>query len=148
MADILESYDGIHSAWAGTKCGQSEIEFTLKPLAVELGVTPESLAHQIRQAFYGEETQRILRGVDDVRVMVRLPRASRESLHTLDRMKIRTPRGKEVPLATVAGLRFVQAPSFIERNAGAEVIRIGAEPANEKVDIVGIAKEVTPVSRS
>ena len=145
MADILESYDGIHSAWASTKRGQSEIEFTLKSLAVELGVTQESLARQIRQAFYGEEAQRVLRGVDDVRVMVRLPRASRESLHTLDRMKIRTPRGREVPLATVAGLRFVQAPSFIERNAGAEVIRIGAEPANEKVDIVGIAKEVTPV---
>ena len=145
MADQLETFDGINSAWASVKYGQSEIEFTLKPRAIELGMTQQALAQQIRQAFFGEEAQRLLRGVEDIRVMVRLPRASRESLHTLDRMKVRTPSGVEVPLSTVADLKFVQAPYFIERNAGAEVIRIGAQPADENVDIIGIAKEVTPV---
>ncbi len=145
MADQLESFEGINSAWASVKYGQSEIEFSLKPRAIELGMTQQALAQQIRQAFFGEEAQRILRGVDDIRVMVRLPRASRESLHTLDRMKVRTPSGVEVPLATVADLKFVQAPYFIERNDGAEVIRIGSQPANENVDIIGIAREVTPV---
>ncbi len=144
MADFLESFDGLNSAWASVNRGQDELEFTLRPRAVELGLTQQALAQQIRQAFYGEEAQRIMRGTDEIRVMVRLPREARESLHTLDRLKIRTPAGVEVPLNSIADLNFVRAPSFVERNAGAEVIRIGAEPADENVDIVGIARQVTP----
>jgi multidrug efflux pump subunit AcrB len=147
IADYLKSFDGITSAWANVNYGQDELEFTLKPRAMELGLTQQSLAYQIRQAFYGEEAQRLLRDTEDIRVMVRLPRKARESLHTLDRLKMRTPAGAEVPLSTVADVAFVKAPSFIERNDRAEVIRIGGMPEDEKVDIVGIAREATPVIR-
>ena len=77
--------------------------------------------------------------------MVRLPRKARESLHTLDRLRIRTPAGAEVPLSTVADVTFVKSPTFIERNDRAEVIRVGGMPEDETVDIVGIAREATPV---
>ncbi|MDA7632834.1 efflux RND transporter permease subunit [bacterium] len=145
IADQLRSFDGINSASADVNYGQDELEFTLKARAAELGLTQQMLAQQIRQSFFGEEAQRIMRGVDDIRVMVRLPREARESLHTIDRLKIRTPDGSEVPLATVANLDFVQAPSSVERNGGAEVIRIGAQPMDETVDIIGISREITPV---
>ena len=145
IADHLRSFEGISAAWARVNRGQDELEFTLKLRALELGLTQQALAQQIRQAFYGEEAQRLLRDSEDIRVMVRLPREARESLHTLDRLRIRTPAGAEVPLATVADLAFVKAPSFIERNDRAEVVRIGAVPEDETVDIVGIAQEATPV---
>ncbi|MFT4637633.1 MAG: multidrug efflux pump subunit AcrB [Verrucomicrobiales bacterium] len=144
IKSLLQSYAGVRHAWAQINYGQDELEFTLKPRAYELGLTQASLASQIRQAFYGEEAQRIMRGVDDIRVMVRLPREARRSLHTLDRMKVRTPSGAEVPLATVSNVAFAKAPSFVERNGGAEVIRIGAMPDDENVDIMGIAREITP----
>ncbi len=48
---------------------------------------------QVRQAFYGDEAQRIQRGRDDVRVMVRYPRDERRSLGNLENMRIRTPDG-------------------------------------------------------
>jgi multidrug efflux pump subunit AcrB len=145
ISDYLESFEGITTAWANVNDGQDELEFTLKPRATELGLTQQSLAQQIRQAFYGEEAQRILRDTEDIRVMVRLPRKARESLHTLDRLKVRTPTGTDVPLATVADIAFVKSPTSIERNAGAEVIRIGAMPEDDTIDIVGIAKEAAPV---
>ena len=141
---MLESFEGISTAWAHVNYGQDELELSLKPRAAELGLTQALLAQQIRQAFYGEEAQRVQRGVDDIRVMVRLPKKDRESLHTLDQMKIRTPRGADVPLATVADVAFTKAPSFVERNDGAEIIRIGCQPVDETVDILGIAKEITP----
>ena len=109
-----------------------------------MGLTQSLLAQQIRQAFYGEEAQRLQRGIDDIRVMVRLPKKARDSLHTLDQLKIRTPRGAEVPLATVADIKFTKAPSFVERNDGAEVLRCGAQPEHENVDIMGIAREIKP----
>jgi multidrug efflux pump subunit AcrB len=141
---MLQGDRGIKTAWAQINYGQDEIEFTLKPRAAELGLNQALLASQIRQAFFGEEAQRVQRGVDDIRVMVRLPKESRETLHTLERLKIRTPRGAEVPLATVAEVSFTKAPSFVERNDRAEIIRIGAQPADETVDVVGIAHQITP----
>jgi multidrug efflux pump subunit AcrB len=142
--DLLETYDGIDDAWASNNREMDELEITLKPRAVEVGLTQQSLAQQVRQAFYGEEAQRILRDRDDIRVMVRLPRRERESMHTFDNLKVRTPTGTEVPLASVANVAFVKAPSRIERQNGSEVIEIFAQPADETVDIIGIATAITP----
>ena len=147
MAQVLREYDGLNSAWANINRGQDEIEFRLKQRAIELGLTQQSLARQMRQAFYGEEVQRLVREIDMIRVMVRLPEKDRRTTHTLDRLKIRTPAGDEVPIASVADIQYVQAPHSVERNDGAEVIRIGAEPADETVDIVGIAREIEPLFR-
>lgn len=141
---MLRSYEGISSASARVNEGQDELELSLKPRAAELGLTQQLLAQQIRQAFYGEEAQRVQRGVDDIRVMVRLPKKDRESLHTLDQLKIRTPRGAVIPLETVADVQFKKAPTFVERNDGAEILRIGAQPVDETIDLVGISKEIAP----
>lgn len=144
MKAILQEYDGFANVWANINQGQDELELTLKPLAAELGLTQQLLAQQIRQAFFGEEAQRVQRGIDDIRVMVRLPREQRESLHTLDRMRIRTPRGADVPLSTVAEISFKKAPSHVQRKDGAEILRVGGQPRDETVDVMGIAKEIEP----
>ena len=144
IQSLLENAEGISTAWARINYGQDELELSLKPRAAELGLTQSLLAQQIRQAFYGEEAQRVQRGIDDIRVMVRLPKEARESLHTLDQLKIRTPRGANVPLATVADITFTKAPSFVERNDRAEIIRCGAQPVDASVNVLGIAKSITP----
>ncbi|MGB7329051.1 MAG: efflux RND transporter permease subunit [Rubripirellula sp.] len=144
IRSLLEGYGDLKDVWANINERQDELEIRLKSRAAELGLTQSALASQIRQAFFGEEAQRLQRGVDDVRVMVRLPLEARQSLHTLDRMRIRTPRGAEVPLETVAEINLVKAPSHVERNDRAEIIRLGAQPVDETVDVVGISKELAP----
>lgn len=145
MKQLLESYDtDFSSVWAKINRGQDELELSLKPMGVELGLTQAMLAQQIRQAFYGEEAQRVQRGIDLVRAMVRLPKLDRESLHTLEQLKVKTPTGANVPLSTVANIDFTKAPSRLERKNGAEVLDIGAQPVNEEVDVLGIAEQITP----
>ncbi|MCA9099827.1 MAG: efflux RND transporter permease subunit [Planctomycetales bacterium] len=144
IRDLLQEYDGFSNTWANINYGQDELELRLKPLAAELGLTQQLLAQQVRQAFFGEEAQRLQRGVDDIRVMVRLPREQRESLHTLERMRVRTPRGADVPLSTVAEIAFTKAPSSVDRKNGAEILRCGAQPVDETVDVLGIAKDISP----
>ena len=136
---LFESYDGISDAWAGVRGGSDELEISLKPRAAELNLTQQDLARQIRQAIFGDEAQRVQRGRDDIRVMVRLTQAERQSLHTLETLKIQTPGGATVSLQTVADVKTVKAPGKIERVDGAEVISINAIPASEDVDIIGIA---------
>ena len=75
----------------------------------------------MRQAFYGEEAQRIQRGRDDIRVMVRYPRDERRSLGDLENMRIRTPDGGEVPFSRVAVVepgRRLRGPSAASTATG------------------------------
>ena len=98
----LGAYAGVYGIADSFRAGKREIQLGIKPAAQTLGLTLEDLGRQVRQAFYGEEAQRIQRGRDDVRVMVRFPAADRRSVGDLENMRIRTPDGGEVPFQQVA----------------------------------------------
>ena len=74
-----------------------EMRFHLKPGAEKLGVTLGDVSSQVRQAFYGEEVQRLPREHGDVRVMVRYPKAARGTLASFEDFRIRTPDGRLIP---------------------------------------------------
>ncbi len=140
----LEEYEDIASAWSDSGRSRFEIHVTLKPEGKTLGLTQIDLARQIRGAFFGEQAQRVQRGRDDIRVMVRLPRKQRESLHTLEELRIRTPDGGNAPFHSVAEASFVPARSHIRRMNGAQITSIAAKPADEDVDVISIARDLKP----
>ena len=98
----LGEYAGVFDITDSFQEGKPELQLGIKPGAETLGLSLEDLGHQVRQAFYGEEAQRIQRGRDDIRVMVRYPAAQRRSLGNLEGMWIRTPDGVGVPFGQVA----------------------------------------------
>ena len=98
----LRGYTGVYDITDSFMAGKEEIKLGITPAAESLGLTLQDLGRQVRQAFYGEETQRIQRGRDDIRVMVRYPADKRRSLGDLEGMRIRTPDGGEVPFSHVA----------------------------------------------
>ena len=98
----LREYAGVYEVSDSFRAGKEEMKLGIKPAAESLGLTLQDLGRQVRQAFYGEEAQRIQRGRDDIRVMVRYPRDERRSLGDLENMRIRTPDGGEVPFSQVA----------------------------------------------
>ena len=98
----LQGYNGVLDVSDTFRAGKQEVQLTLLPEARHLGLTLADLGQQVRQAFYGYEAQRIQRGKDDIRVMVRFPDAERRSLGNLESMRIRTAEGTEVPFSSVA----------------------------------------------
>ena len=98
----LTEYAGLYDISDSFRAGKQEMQLGIRPAAETLGLTLQDLGRQVRQAFYGEEAQRIQRGRDDIRVMVRYPEDDRRSLGTLEDMRIRTPNGGEVPFGQVA----------------------------------------------
>ena len=74
----------------------------MRPEAQNYGITMSSLARQVRQAFYGEEVQRIQRGIDEIKVFLRYPKSERISLNNLEQMNVRVGNNIEVPLGQVA----------------------------------------------
>jgi len=107
--------------------GKEEIKLSLLPSAEPLGITLEALSRQVRQAFYGAEAQRVQRGRDDVRVMVRYPRSQRRSLADLENLRVRTPDGGEVPFYAVARAERGRGYSTIVRADRRRVIDVTAD---------------------
>jgi multidrug efflux pump subunit AcrB len=115
LAKELATYEGLFDITNSATSGTNEIKLKIKPEAEALGLTMSSLGRQVRQAFYGEEAQRIQRGKDELRVMVRYPIEERRSVADLENMRIRTPIGDEVPFNSVAEVSFGQGYSNISR---------------------------------
>lgn len=111
----LREFAGVHDVISGFDSGSEEVKLNIRPEAQSLGLTQTDLGRQVRQAFYGEEAQRLQRGRDEVRVMVRYPLQERSSMSNLEQMRIRTPDGGEVPFHTVADADIGSSYSRINR---------------------------------
>ena len=144
IVEIMQDYEGISDAWSDQGRIRPEIHVTLKPEGELLKLSQRDLGAQIRSAFFGEQAQRVQRGRDDVRVMIRLPLEQRQSLHTLDDLRIRTPDGGNAPLSSVATVSLENAKSDIFRVDGAQVSGLGAKPEDENVDIIAISRDLKP----
>lgn len=102
LAERLREYEGVYNIESTLDSAAQEVRLQIRPEAQALGLTQADLGRQVRQAFYGEEAQRIQRGRDEIRVMVRYPLTERRSLANLEQMRIRAPDGGQVPFYTVA----------------------------------------------
>jgi len=123
----LQSYEGVVDVSDSFRAGKQEVQLTLLPEARNLGLTMNDLGQQVRQAFYGYEAQRVQRGTDDVRVMVRYPETERRSLGDLEAMRIRTADGTEVPFTSVARATLARGYTTIKRVDGQRVVTVTAD---------------------
>lgn len=123
----LGDFEGIFDIRNSSAVGGQEIKLAIKPEAEALGLNMVSLGRQVRQAFYGEEAQRIQRGKDELKVMIRYPRNERRSIADLENMRIRTPAGDEVPFESVADISFGTSYSAITRLNRTRTITVSAE---------------------
>lgn len=123
----LGKYAGVFDITDTFRGGKQEVKLSVKPAAEAYGVTLLDLAQQVRQAFYGEEAQRIQRGRDDVRIMVRYPEAERSSIGDLENMRIRTANGGEVPFSVVAIAERGRGYSTITRVNRQRAINVTAD---------------------
>ena len=123
----LGSVPGVYDIADSLNTGKAEIRLSVTPAGEALGISLADLGRQVRQAFYGEEAQRVQRGPDDVRIMVRYSEQERRSLESLYALRVRTPVGGEVPLRTVAEVESGRGFSAIGRTNGVRFAWVTAE---------------------
>ncbi len=147
IQNYLNSLPGVFDVRNNLQSATPELRIVLKPGAERFGLTLAEVSRQVRQAFYGEEVQRLPRGGQDVRVMVRFPAEARSSLTTVETMRVRTPDGREVPLVAVADADFAPSYKRIDRRDRKRAALVTGE-LREGVDRAAIMKafsdEFTP----
>ena len=124
LREELARYPGVFDIADSFRAGKQEVQIQILERGKTLGLTLNDIARQVRQAFYGSESQRIQRGSDDIRVMVRLPEAERRSLGNLEDLMIRTPSGAEVPFLSIADFSLGNGYSSINRQNGRRIITV------------------------
>ncbi len=134
LKKALAGFAGVYEISDTLGSRQQEITLAIRPEAEPLGLRSQDLARQVRQAFYGEEAQRIQRGRDDIRVMVRYPLSGRRSIADLRNMRIRTPQGSEVPLGEVAEIAFGEGSATIRRSDRKRIADVTALLQRDVVD--------------
>jgi multidrug efflux pump subunit AcrB len=146
IKEHLSTYPALFDINDTLDSGRNEIQLRLKPEAAQFGVTVNDLASQVRQAFFGDEVQRIQRGRNEVKVMLRLPRDERRNLATLETMRIRTASGLEIPFGAVAEASVVKSFTSIKRVDRRRALSITADADKNTTDLealrAGIAAHI------
>ena len=131
LVSRLSDYANIRDVNDNYDRGKTQFDFKLRPEGRAIGLTDENLGQQLRGAFFGSMALRLLRGMNEIEVRVKLPEDQRKNLYHLEDLIIQTPDGSEVPLMDVADVVETEAFNRINRRNGRRVISISmdAEPA-------------------
>jgi len=123
----LRTYETLYDVRNNLEGATEEIRLTMKPGTAKLGLTLADVNRQVRQAYFGEEVQRLPRDGQDVRVKVRYPLESRQSIESLKNFRVRTNDGRELPLLAVAELEYAPGINRIQRWNGNRAARVSAD---------------------
>lgn len=134
LIEMLQQEPGLFDISSTIDPAAKEVQLTLKPVAYDLGLTLTNVASQVGAAFYGGEAQRVIRDGEEVKVMVRYPRLTRERFADLKYSVIRTPTGQEVLLGDVVNLEEQPGISYIRREGGFRSVYIWGSIDEEAVE--------------
>jgi len=143
LENKLKEYAGLYDIENSDTGNIPEVRLKILPSAEALGLSLSDLANQVRAAFYGVEVQRIQRGREEVKVMVRYPKSERESLGNLENMYIRTPEGDEVPFSSVATLDMRLSSSSITHSWGKRSVTLSANVDKSSIQPGQIVQDIT-----
>ena len=142
LAAGMESVPGVYGVSDTLALGKRHLEVRLTPAGKAAGLTPASVGKQLRANFHGVEAQRIQRGREEIKVMVRYPAERRRSLAELASERIRRPGGGEVPLSTVAELTERRELATLTRIDGRQAARISANADAAVITPIQARREV------
>ena len=143
LMDRLRNLEGVFQIRSDFSQGKNEMRLELKPQARTLGLTVDDLARQIYAGYYGDEALRLQRGRDDIRIKVRYTADERSRISDLERVRVRTRNGHEVPLISVADISFAPGYSTITRTDGMRRVAVSADVDTNKANANEIFSELS-----
>ncbi|MBD2857942.1 efflux RND transporter permease subunit [Spongiibacter sp. KMU-158] len=139
----LYTVPGVFDIYDTFQYGKQELQLSMLPEGYNLGFNTIDLTQQVAKAFQGEEVQRIQRGEEEVKVIVRYPDDERESIGNLESMRIRSPAGIEVPFSAIADMTYTRSMSSIDRIDGEKVVKIIADVDQNRITTDEVLQELS-----
>ncbi|RNA65130.1 efflux RND transporter permease subunit [Prosthecochloris sp. ZM_2] len=122
--------------------GLREVRVTLNERARALGLSESEVMSRVRYGFFGYEAQRVLRGIDEVKVWVRYDESDRSSVRDLEHMRIRLADGRAIPLGEIAGFELERGVSSVNHIDAQRVVKVEADIANAKESVPDLLERI------
>jgi multidrug efflux pump subunit AcrB len=145
LKSALTQLTDIRDVVDNSQQGLKELMVSLKPKAYLLGLTEQDILNQLRQGFFGQEVQRLQRGIDEVRVWVRYKESDRNQISDLEDIRIRTADGRQFPLADLAELKEERGIVAINHLYGQREMQISADIASPSVSASDVMSNIRNV---
>lgn len=143
LKEKFKTYPGVFDVQDNYSGGKEELKLSLKPEAYTLGLNLRDVASQVRNAVFGFQAQRIQRGRDELRVMVRYPLAYRSSMQDLKQLAIRVPNSsEEVLLSDIADVEPFESPSTLYRLNRTSILNITTDVDKDIANVPLILSEI------
>jgi len=139
---MLQQEKGLFDISSTIDPASKEVQLSLLPVAYDLGLDLATIANQVGASFYGGEAQRVIRNGEEIRVMVRYPKLTREAFASLKYTVITTKNGKEVMLGDVVALSEKPGISYIRREGGYRTVYIYGAIDEETVEPNEVVKSI------
>ncbi|NOQ74029.1 MAG: AcrB/AcrD/AcrF family protein [Crocinitomix sp.] len=127
--------------------GRKEINLKMKPEADFYGLGIFEVTKQIRQGVFGQESQRVIVGTDEVKIWVRYAASDRQDEFDMNNIRIKTTDGKQILLSELVTYDIQRGPVSLKRRDGRrEIVVDGSVDDPEKVGDVNatIMENVIP----
>lgn len=138
----LKQQEGLFDISSSIDAGSQEVLLSLAPVAYDLGLDLFDIASQVGGSFYGGEAQRVLRDGEEIKVMVRYPKLTREAFSSLRYAIITTPEGKKVMLGDVVEITQQPGVSTIRREGGYRSVYVYGSIDEDLVEPGAIVEQV------
>ncbi len=126
LATAMRTYPRVSDVDDGFIPGKQQYDFSVLPEGNSLGLTAQAVARQVRNAFYGAEALRQMRGRNEIKVMVRLPENERITRSNLHDFLLWTDSGKEIPLQEAVQIKQGRSFTEITRHNGRRSVLVTA----------------------
>ena len=98
----LSNYDGVFDLGDDLRPGKPEFRIKMNKGALAMGFTTHNIASQLRAAFYGSVVSEVQYGGESYEIIVKIADQDRQFVTNLSQFYLVSPKGKRVPLQSVA----------------------------------------------
>ena len=148
MQHWLNQFKGVFDVSDDLRPGKPEIRVRMREGAKALGLDAQSVAAQLRSAYYGTTASEIQVGSESYEIDVRLTDEDKNSLADLSYFHVTLPDGKQAPLESVAELTYGRGYARIAAVDGLRTVTIQGDVdpriANSRQLMIRLEKELLP----
>ena len=124
LTNWLSRYKGVFDVSDDLRPGKQEVGVRLKAEATNLGLDAQTIADQLRAAFFGTTVGEIQIGAESIEIDVRLQKSDRNSLSDLEQYQVTDSQGRKIPITAVADLILERGFARINRVDGVRTVTI------------------------
>lgn len=111
----LQRYLGVYNLTSDMRPGKEEWVISFLPGATAFGINAESVAHQLRSAYFGVKVDDVQKNNDTVELFAQLQTQDRNSLAKLKNFPVRMDDGSTQPLSSLVTIEPNRSYSRIQR---------------------------------